>query len=249
MYTHKASEVSALSCEQIAQKKEAPSLKIADVLSALSAFIIVMLFVPTSGRDVCEFTGCTLSSKFWLASAQALLVGLFVAMLLRARANLKPLFQIPINPVTVATTSVGAALIVVTLEWVTFPLFGTSVENPIIAQWIAKPSIALPMVLAMIIVAPIMEELLFRGLLFSFLRERLGFTLSAVLSSVVFTSAHFSYYEMPLNIMFANAIFAFIIGVTACTLFEKSKSLLSAILFHSIINLALTILAVTVASV
>lgn len=75
---------------------------------------------------------------------------------------------------------------------------------------------------------PVTEELIFRGLCFPALRDRLSFLPSAVLSAALFGIYHGN---LP------QGVYAFLIGMTAAWLYEITKTLLAAILLHMSANL------------
>ncbi|HEX6258377.1 MAG TPA: CPBP family intramembrane glutamic endopeptidase [Candidatus Saccharimonadales bacterium] len=80
---------------------------------------------------------------------------------------------------------------------------------------------------ALVICAPIAEELLFRGFLFGSLRERLAFWPSTLLVSGLFGFVHGQW-----NV----AIDTFLLSGALCYLRERSQSLWPAILLHMIKN-------------
>jgi membrane protease YdiL (CAAX protease family) len=73
------------------------------------------------------------------------------------------------------------------------------------------------------ILAPIVEELVFRGLLYQWLRERAGVAAAVLLSAALFAVVHF----IPLLI---PALFA--VGVILALVFEWTKSLWITITLH-----------------
>lgn len=77
------------------------------------------------------------------------------------------------------------------------------------------------------ILVPIAEELFFRGFLFSALRKRSSFWISAILSAVCFGLIHFD----PIAITYA-----FVLGLIFAGVYEKSKSIYISILLHMLIN-------------
>lgn len=81
---------------------------------------------------------------------------------------------------------------------------------------------------ALVIITPLFEELVFRGVLFHGLRRRVPFATSAVLSSLLFAVAH-----GQLNV----ALDTFVLGMMLCLLTEKSKSLIPAMALHALKNL------------
>lgn len=91
------------------------------------------------------------------------------------------------------------------------------------------------------ILVPITEELLFRGLIFRWLRGRLDFAAAAVVSSVVFGLAH----QRPVQVVVTT-----VLGFALAWLYERSRSLVPAILLHqtyNTINLMLTFSVVWIA--
>ena len=77
------------------------------------------------------------------------------------------------------------------------------------------------------IIAPIVEELLFRGLLYQWLRRRAGVAVAVVASAAIFSVVHFIPLLMP-------ALFA--VGIILALAFEWSKSLWVTITLHFMQN-------------
>ncbi len=74
------------------------------------------------------------------------------------------------------------------------------------------------------LVAPILEELIFRIGIYGFLYKRLGFAVSAILSSGLF------------------AVYAFIMGMLFCALYHRDHRIPVPILLHAGANLAVWLL-------
>ena len=77
------------------------------------------------------------------------------------------------------------------------------------------------------LLVPITEELIFRGLIFKFIRQHKGFIFSVIVSSLVFSVLHFSLEMLP---------FTFVLGVVTAFAFEKTNSLVYPILIHILVN-------------
>ena len=77
------------------------------------------------------------------------------------------------------------------------------------------------------ILIPIAEELYFRGILFRFIRQNKSFIWSALASSLIFSSIHFSPSSIP---------FTFLLGFSSAFLFEKSKSIFPSFFLHIAVN-------------
>jgi len=86
---------------------------------------------------------------------------------------------------------------------------------------------ALTMLLYGGFLVPLTEELLFRGLIFRWLRQRLDFWPAAFVSAAIFGIAHGSA---------DKAVIAGLLGLPLAWLFEKSRSLAPAILLHQTYN-------------
>ncbi|NHC43594.1 CPBP family intramembrane metalloprotease [Bacillus sp. MM2020_1] len=82
-------------------------------------------------------------------------------------------------------------------------------------------------ILSMIIIAPIIEELIFRGYLFNKWSETMGIKKSILLSSVLFALLHLN----------SNFIGLFICGLFYCIIYLKTKNLLVPILCHMLNNI------------
>ena len=78
-----------------------------------------------------------------------------------------------------------------------------------------------------VILAPLIEEMVFRGLLFSRLTKKWDITVATVVSSLFFGLLHF-----PLN-----PIGAFLLGIVACVLYARTRTLLVPIALHAMNNL------------
>lgn len=85
---------------------------------------------------------------------------------------------------------------------------------------------------ASVILAPITEEIIFRGFLFGALRTRLGPVLAAVISSAIFAAVH--------GYSFAGFVFVFLYGLMFTAIYQRSGSLLPGMIAHGLLNLILT---------
>jgi membrane protease YdiL (CAAX protease family) len=77
------------------------------------------------------------------------------------------------------------------------------------------------------ILAPIVEELIFRGLTFKRARSLTSFFPAALISGVIFGIAH-------MNIL--QGIYTCIMGLTLCYIFEKKQTILAPIIGHFGVN-------------
>jgi membrane protease YdiL (CAAX protease family) len=79
----------------------------------------------------------------------------------------------------------------------------------------------------LVILAPLLEEMIFRGLLFTRLTKKWGMTRATIVSSLFFGLLHF-----PLN-----PIGAFLLGLVACVLYVRTRTLWVPITLHAINNM------------
>ena len=89
-----------------------------------------------------------------------------------------------------------------------------------------------------VILAPLCEELIFRGLMFRRMREDAGFLVSAIISSAIFALYHMN---VP------QGIFAFLYGMLLCLFYEMFGNLWVTMIVHAsgnILSLLLTYLGV-----
>ncbi|MCL5283592.1 MAG: CPBP family intramembrane metalloprotease [Armatimonadetes bacterium] len=107
--------------------------------------------------------------------------------------------------------------------------------HPLIGQLMANQStlIALTLLLEASVLAPFVEELMFRGCLFGSLRQRMGVYWAIIISSAIFAGLH---PQLPLGF-----ISLFLIGCALAALYHVRSSLLASMSFHAINNAIVTL--------
>lgn len=83
------------------------------------------------------------------------------------------------------------------------------------------------------IVAPIVEEMIFRGLVYQRMKEYSNIKIAAIVSAVAFGVFHGNWIQAP---------YAIIIGLMAVFVYEKYKSMIAPIVLHMSANLASVVL-------
>jgi membrane protease YdiL (CAAX protease family) len=83
------------------------------------------------------------------------------------------------------------------------------------------------------VMAPVMEEFIYRGFLFQGLLRKTGFFVAVLLSSMVFAVSHF--YDLY------GTISVGLCGMATAYAYVTTRSLLNAILLHAVYNLSITI--------
>ena len=84
------------------------------------------------------------------------------------------------------------------------------------------------------IFAPIIEEIIFRGFLYNFIKKILNRNAAIILSSLAFGALHYSPYQKLANIYIVTSIAFF--GVFLSLIYERQKSLISPIFLHFAFN-------------
>lgn len=87
---------------------------------------------------------------------------------------------------------------------------------------------------AVIILAPIIEEILFRGLFYNLLSKYKGSLIGIVISTLYFIFLH---------IRLSNVVSVILLGVCAALFFEVTHSLIPGVIMHAINNTVLTFLS------
>lgn len=109
--------------------------------------------------------------------------------------------------------------------------YGGSANNPQVKDLTGGGGFSwTSLILALItasIVAPVIEEMLFRGMLYGWLRTRWSAVGGVILSAAIFSAAH----AIPL--ILASI---FVVGLTLAIVYEKTKSTLATMTLHSLFN-------------
>lgn len=84
-------------------------------------------------------------------------------------------------------------------------------------------------IVSAIILLPIFEEILFRGLIFNELKNNINLIISIIIQATIFAIIHFN---------IAQAIYTFVLGILASLVYIWTKSIISNILLHITFNLS-----------
>ena len=97
-----------------------------------------------------------------------------------------------------------------------------------------KPGFLVLAMSSIVLFAPLIEETLFRGFLQSWLRRHLAPLPSIAISSILFTSFHYSGDQGASNISILSSLF--VLGCFLGFLYERRQSLFSPLLLHGLFN-------------
>jgi uncharacterized protein len=120
-----------------------------------------------------------------------------------------------------------AAYVIVIINNLILVAFHISTQGDRISQLFLKLKYPYWLVVIAVFVAPLVEEIFFRGFLFAGIRQRYGWQKAAFISSVVFSIAHHD---------FAALIPTFVLGFTFAYLYHQAKSIWPGIVMHLLVN-------------
>ncbi len=170
------------------------------------------------------------TKMFFFLIADFLLLGIFVLDIVFKKKKLsKELYLVKFRPAVVIPLllmGVGFSLLLNQLvSVIPFPeSWMLAYENSVIPM---NPDNCVFTVIFAIIVAPIVEEVVFRALAYTKLKRAMPAVVAAVLLSVVFGLIHGSLIQM-VTIPFLGLVLVWVL--------ERTKSLFAAILYHSVFN-------------
>jgi membrane protease YdiL (CAAX protease family) len=91
----------------------------------------------------------------------------------------------------------------------------------------------LKMVILICVVCPILEEIIFRKILFEFFNRKIGIVGAAFISALLFSLIHFD---------FANIATYILIGLVFSLIYIKSKNLMNSMVSHMVMNAIILII-------
>ena len=204
----------------------------------LLIIIGVLIFVVVAiarGENLENILQPTISQTLLLTTLEgvALILGIYLFGLRRNKRTWTDVGLRSTNWIWVIISSVITIIIIPIASLVTIIVIfisGQPLENPqldfLLPEGLSALSAFLMIILAGII-APFGEELLFRGVLYTFIRERWGIWVGVFASALIFGLIHGD---------LAVGLTAFILGIVTALVFEYSKSLWTAVIVHAINN-------------
>ena len=198
--------------------------------------IVLAVALILGGADATELD----AGSMLLLAMVAQIAGIGLALVyLRARRRLSWRLLGPVRPgwLTVAlglALGLGATVAGYAVNMVLALLFDPQdpVEQQLIQDMLAGGRPTVLAIIIAVVLAPLFEELLFRGMLFQSLRRRVGMWPAALLSSAAFTIIHVEIIaSQPLALA---GLFA--LGVVFAWGFHRTGSLLVPIIAHAMFN-------------
>ena len=206
--------------------------------TVLIAFFMIAIFgvwMYFRGADPSALSEISIEQSLGLATLEsiALIGGVYFFGLLRRRYRWD---RVGIKPVSNQWLGISLILAIVAIPLtavITILVMlaaGLPLENPQLEFLLPGDLTDLSaffMLLLAGVIAPFAEELLFRGVFYTMLKERWGIWPGVLISSFVFGLVHGN---------FAIGLTAFLLGILLAIVFEYSQSLWTAVLIHAINN-------------
>mgnify|MGYP000844606429 FL=1 len=176
-------------------------LQIAALLITVAQFLLVMEFLKKNNIKVAEIIGKPSKKKF--------------------------IFEIPVTLVVTYIGSIGLILILLALVQLVNPSILEGLESSLTSSSINMTStfVVVISIFSAAIVAPIVEEFIFRGILMNRLYNKYGLLKSVIYSSLIFFIMHINPNPMLLCL-----------GVSCAFLVYKYKSLIPSMVLHACNN-------------
>ena len=201
------------------------------LLSLLAGIVVATFASVALGRTGTE-----------IATSAALELSLAAGVLLWIRALHAPAMVAlgpPARPLREALRGVAGGVLtrvvaVVTVQQIVLWFTRVSDEPPRIPDQVPTDVDVVPTVLlglVVVLLAPVGEELFFRGFLFRAIRDRRGFWAGALVSSAAFGAVHYadgSWFFAPVM---------FVVGMCFAAIYERERRILSPIVAHLTFNL------------
>lgn len=92
--------------------------------------------------------------------------------------------------------------------------------------------------------APLIEEVIYRGLLYSAFQRKFGVVLAVVLVTLLFTAVHIPQYSSESVPNYASVITLLLLSLTLTLLRVHTKNLLPCILLHTVVNAVQSVLLI-----
>ena len=204
------------------------------LFSAVAAFLVANIAVLAAGRvfaiPIGHLDQLTPEQIGILTAAQDITLGLGLVFLLRAWPKLRLAdlgFTAPVRVRLGVATGVALWLASIVVANAQAAVVGAHPQALILAAAAHRslPGLVIDLVFGAGVVA-VVEELFFRVVLFTLLRQRMRFTYAAIVSSALFALAHEISAWLPV----------FVLGLLLAYLYEKRHSLWTNALAHGTLN-------------
>jgi len=119
------------------------------------------------------------------------------------------------------------AYIVIAANNLIMTALGVVTQADVVFDILGESDSAIPLVVAAVVIAPIVEELFFRGFLFKGLRDKYGWKNALMFSSIIFSLFH---------LQVATLIPTFLLGALFAYIYQRSESVYPGMILHFLVN-------------
>ncbi|WML34965.1 type II CAAX endopeptidase family protein [Clostridium sp. OS1-26] len=201
----------------------------ATILSIVILILYKKVFNGTLRDDNIEFIAAVITSLFFVLILQFMRQNKITLMQIIGKPSSKKfILEVPLTWIITIIGGIGAMLAVIFIVYSANP----NLLNSVNSNFVSKPSIySTPFTVVIgfiygVIIAPITEELTFRGILLNRFHNKYGVTKAIIYSSLIFMIVHTK----------VNPLL-FFVGVSCSILAYKYDSLIPSILLHAVNNL------------
>ena len=202
------------------------------ISTVISSFTYALVYsIKNAGKvDQSQVNAMVLKNQFLIAAIGGIIaLGIFVLMFRKKEMNLFQRCKFTKinlkNSSIIILSSLGLALFSCSLVNLLMSKFPSYSET---SKAISSNNTSVIGVISMILIIPIIEEILFRGLIFNELKKHLNIVVAIILQAVIFAASHGNMLQ---------GIYTFIMAVVLAVVYSKTKSIVAPILFHMTYNL------------
>jgi len=212
---------------------------ISAMLGTFLIFVLPLTVIGSVSSFVDGFTYTSLDYSPWLQSLTQMIIGLAVVILTAAvvygSGSKFSVFGFTLPSLKDLLTK----LVIVLLIYYSILMLITLLMNAFLPEIILDDvqdvgfsdglsgADLIPVIIALVIITPFFEEVLFRGFLFLGLRSRLPFWPAAIITSLIFGLFHWNL-EIGVDV--------FILSLGLCWLYENTRTIWAPILLHMLKN-------------
>ncbi len=195
-----------------------------------SAKAVLVFFGYLGIHYACAYT-LPLSATGYTVCANVTAVLMFALVCILRKKDPLSVAGVRVMPLSRWLAAVGAGVggcLLVRMMMLTVPFPESWTESYAERVELAQQAPVWVLYLSSVIVAPIVEELIFRGLIFRSLKGGMPRIVAALVSSAVFAVLHGTIMWM---------LYTFLLGLVLCVLYEKTRSLWACIACHMAFNI------------
>ena len=217
---------------QCRSQQSLPTAKASEVVFILVAYLATQVFVMAMSDYLPGNHPMVLASlaSTWCAAIAAVAAGAWINRMTGGRV----IGRGKVSRLQGLACAIGAVLVAFGGDWITSAVPDTGPVNPLLAAAYMDKGLAIQLwwIVGTILVAPIGEEMVFRGALQPYLAARIGNGFAILLAALCFVAMHLS----QLDGYWPAMVAIFSLGVAAGVARWRTGSLYGAILVHVAYN-------------